>query len=250
MNDLSFLLQKYDINSYLVNSKRELGLTPLLNLLQDSASTHANALGFGYEQMQAAGTFWVLSRQKLQMKKWPKWHQTLTIKTWIRKSGGPFSHRDFILYCEDEQIGECTTSWVTVDALSRKAVLLDRSSTLSQLKDLGQVSFDSVKISRQEQLSLLAKFTVRNSDLDHNQHVNNTKYAQWIMDALPLKWFSTNNLAAYSVNFLAETFHNDCIQVFSATHNPLDSLNDIYFEGVRESDGKCVFTARLSLQAI
>jgi medium-chain acyl-[acyl-carrier-protein] hydrolase len=246
MSDQSYLLRQYEISSYLVNSKRELGLPPFLNLLQDAASTHADALGFGYHQMKAAGTFWVLSRQKLQMSVWPKWHEIIKIKTWIRMTGGPINHRDFTIVSGDKVIGECTTSWVAVDATTRRAVNFDRTKFLSPLSDMGKVNLEAVKISRQDNLHQIASFIVRNSDIDQNLHVNNTKYAQWVLDAQPFEWLSQHTILNYSVNFLAETFLNDCISIFATKEVSSDESSEMHFEGIRTADNKCVFTARLN----
>ncbi len=59
----------------------------------------------------------------------------------------------------------------------------------------------------------LAQFPVRNSDLDINQHVNNTKYAQWILDAIPYDYHRSLRLKTYSVNFLSETHLQDEVRV-------------------------------------
>jgi hypothetical protein len=43
--------QRYNVNTFLVNPKKKLGLYGLLNLLQDAAWIHATHLGHGYENM-------------------------------------------------------------------------------------------------------------------------------------------------------------------------------------------------------
>jgi hypothetical protein len=65
----------YDVASFLSNSQKSLGLFALLNLLQDAAALHADELGFGYDEMVRKKTFWVLTRQKLEMQTWPKWKE-------------------------------------------------------------------------------------------------------------------------------------------------------------------------------
>lgn len=246
MADLSLFERHYEVTSFLVNPQRKLGLYPFLNLLQDAASTHADALGFGYKDMVEKGTFWVLSRQKAVMTNWPHWHEQITIKTWIRYGGGPFSNRDFLIYLNDQKIGEATTTWVALDKVSRKPVNIDRSSVFENVQDLGKTSFEATKISRQPNLEEMSSFSVRISDLDQNLHVNNTKYAQWILDAIPLSWHSQFELTSYSVNFLAETFLNDTITIFMGVAIPVDGVvYESHYEGVRQADGKCVFTARL-----
>ena len=47
------------------------------------------------------------------------------------------------------------------------------------------LAFTPEKIAVSDGLAEVARFSVRNSDLDVNGHVNNTRYAQWILDSTP-----------------------------------------------------------------
>jgi medium-chain acyl-[acyl-carrier-protein] hydrolase len=182
MKDKSLLTTDYRVTSFLSNPYGKLGLYGLLNLLQDIASDHATMLGFGFDDMVRMKTFWVLTRQKVLMNRWPVLGEKVTIKTWVRLGEGALSHRDFSLFVGDEKVGECSTAWITLHSETRRPVMVDRSGVLSQLTAFEKVSVDPEKISvMKEELQDVAKFSVRNSDIDLNMHVNNTKYAQWIL---------------------------------------------------------------------
>jgi acyl-ACP thioesterase len=93
----------------------------------------------------------------------------------------------------------------------------------------------------------VARFLVRNSDLDMNNHVNNTKYAQWILDSLPVDTLRSGvNLHGYEVNFLAEARLGD--EIIIRRFAPVSgegALEAVCFQGARVADGKSIFTARL-----
>ena len=62
---------------------------------------------------------------------------------------------------------------------------------------------DPKKIIVSSKCQELARFHVRNSDIDSNNHVNNTRYAQWILDSLPIDLLKKGvELKGYEVNFL------------------------------------------------
>lgn len=238
--------KQFEISSFLTNAQGKLGLYQLLNLLQDIAAEHAEKLGFGFSDMLRMNMFWVLTRQKLQIKYWPRNHETITIKTWLRLEDTPSSTREFTIHVGDNCIGECTTRWVSLDGLTRRPVNFDRKNFLSQVEDLGTVGFDAPKIPT-FQGELLTSFKVRNSDIDLNMHVNNTKYAQWILDAIPFKSHFEHHLTEYAVNFLVESKLGDKILIEQGSED--DSLEGplkSYFQGRRESDGKIIFTAYLN----
>ncbi len=237
--------KQYEISTFLTNAQGKLGLYQLLNLLQDIAAEHAEKLGFGFADMIRMNMFWVLTRQKLHMKYWPQNHETITIKTWLRLQDGASSNREFTIHMGENCIGECTTRWVSLDGLTRRPVNFDRTKFLFQIEDMGTVSFDSHKIPSFKG-ELLTGFKVRNSDIDLNMHVNNTKYAQWILDAIPFNNHFGHLLTDYAVNFLAESKLSDNIFIEKGVEDKnLEESFKTYFQGRRESDGKIIFTAYL-----
>lgn len=241
------MLQKqFEVSTYLTNAQGKLGLYHLLNLLQDVAAEHAEMLGFGFSDMIRMNMFWVLTRQKLHMNYWPQRHEKIIIKTWLRVEDGPTSNREFSIFLNENCIGECTTRWVSLDGSSRRPVNFDRSKFLSQVEDLGTVSFDSHKIPTFDG-ELISSFKVRNSDIDLNMHVNNTKYAQWILDAIPFKNHFENLLTGYAVNFLSESKLSDNIFIEKGIEDTQEEdIITSYFQGRRESDRKIIFTAYLN----
>lgn len=230
----------YDISSYLINTKGRLGLYALLNLLQDIAHFHANLLGFGYEDMVAQKTFWVLTRQKLVMNRWPKWDEKVRIKTWIRLSASAFTNRDFAIYLNNEKIGECTTSWMTLDAETRRPKSIDYKDLFKSAQTAESVSVTADKLTVEKEVKPLADFKVRNSDIDQNYHVNNTKYSQWILDAIPFELHHQYELKSYAINFLAETKLNDSVKIVA-----FENAETTQFQGIREADQKIAFVANI-----
>lgn len=249
MKDRSLYERKYSVTSFLVNFQGKLGLYHLLNLLQDIASEHAHVLGFGMEDMIKNKTFWVLTRQKLVMNEWPKLGEEISIHTWIRIETGPFSSRDFAIYLGDKKIGECSTSWVALNAVNRKPTNIDRSGIFAELREIEKVSIDAGKVPSLKEAETLTTFNVRNSDIDQNMHVNNTKYAQWVLDAISFDLHKSLNLNSYEVNFLAETMLGDAISIQRSERSYLDDKSfQISFQGLREADNKVVFTSRFGVK--
>ncbi|MCM2281646.1 MAG: thioesterase [Bdellovibrionaceae bacterium] len=268
MNSLAIYTHTYPISSFLVNTQKRLGLFGLLNLLQDTAWLHATELGHGYEEMLKDGTAWVLTRQRLEMEAWPTWGDSITIRTWVRPIHGFFATRDLEIYLPQkggtapppgrgsfdasasdsgigQKIGQSTTSWLTMDIRTRKPTEVRWKGRAEEFRTDGALNLTPMKIELKDGLQPLARFQVRNSDLDLNGHVNNTRYAQWLLDAISLDAHQNFNLHAYDVNFIAETKSGDVIEIQA---HPIDSARadrqHFQFQGVREGDRKVVFAAR------
>jgi acyl-ACP thioesterase len=177
------------------------------------------------------------------MTAWPNWNDTVHIRTWLRPADTtPFVFRDYEIYVGEKKIGECTSSFTLIDNQTRKLARPDWSAFEKVWRRDLSLAHRPDKVFVPTPVTDLAEFEVRNSDLDLNDHVNNTKYAQWVLDSLPVETLKTAELYEYEINFLAETRKGDRITVQQAA-SP-DGRNE-FFQGLRKQDGKVVFTARL-----
>lgn len=237
--------QSYDINTLLVNPGKQLGLFGLLNLIQDTAWLHATHLGYGYEEMIRDQTGWALTRQKLWMKRWPRWRESIDIRTWLRPADGIKVIRDFEIIHNHEVIGMCSTQWILIDLRTRKAADKDFHLAAGDCREDAPEFISASKISLQKDLHELMQLHVRNSDLDMNGHVNNTRYAQWVLDAVPGDPSLEYSLNEYEVNFIAETKSGDVISIMGGT----TAEQCFKFHGVRSSDKKIVFAATMKVIA-
>lgn len=240
--------QDYTVSSFLANPQKKLGLYSLLNLCQDAAWIHATHLGHGYERAISQQMTWVLTRQKLVMETWPDWGDLVQIRTWVRPSAGAFAYRDFEILLNDQVVGASATSWLMMDLQTRRPVKRDFSELEFECRTDYQLPFDAPKIELRNDLHDLGQLQVRNSDLDLNQHVNNTRYAQWILDSIPIDWHRQFKLHEYEINFLAETHAADLITIQkSPDQAPSEQPLWGQFQGQRASDAKTVFVARLKV---
>lgn len=238
--------ESYAIRSHLVNLQRKLGLFSALNLLQDAGWEHAAALELDFNRGKPQSLGWVLTRQKLVMEKWPAWGDRIEVHTWLRAPTGAFLYRDFEVFHEERKIGEASSSFVTMDLATRKLVKQDWSGHRGLFRASGALGLEPAKIPPLEHAESLASFRVRNSDLDVNEHVNNTRYAQWILDALPSDHLRSAHVREYEINFLSEAKSGDEITVQrAASWTP----ENIVFQGMRGADQKVVFVARIEARA-
>ena len=187
----------------------------------------------------------VLTRQKLKMSRWPLWQEEVTVKTWPRSPKGMVATRDSEIFIGSEKIGECSSSFMVLNGTTRKPV----SPNLESLRDAHDfpedLSLNAEKISIPEQMNFKKIVEVRNSDLDMNFHVNNTRYSQWILDAIPIEAHRNSELLEFDINFISETRLGESIELFACSEAIEDNKKMTFFKGFRPKDQKTVFTAKL-----
>ncbi|MBX3016391.1 MAG: hypothetical protein KF767_00775 [Bdellovibrionaceae bacterium] len=237
--------EEYKVTSFMVNLRGRAGLYTILNLVQDIGWQHAMKMGVQLPKGQG----WVFTRQKLVMTDWPKYKDNVTLRTWLREPGGnPFLLRDYEIFVGDRKLGECTSTFTVFDTTTRKMVAGDWSRFPSVWQTEGTLPHVPGKIAIATDTEDLAQFEVRNSDIDLNNHVNNTRYAQWVLDAIPIEILRQGaHLVGYEVNFLSEMKIGDVVHLQKAKAEESDGDRQrIQFQGTRAADGKVAFTAVLT----
>ncbi|MCA9781023.1 MAG: hypothetical protein KC800_30095 [Candidatus Eremiobacteraeota bacterium] len=235
--------EEYDITSYLVDFRKRLSLQGLLNLLQEAAWRHAAHLGHGYEETRSVGTFWVLVRQLVQVDVWPLWEEKLPIRTWLRPPISVVVTRDFELSVAGRPVGRAAAHWLTIDHHTRRPSPLPFPKDTGLFRKDGHLSIEPKKLQVFKELQQLTEFQVRTSDLDMNGHVNNTRFAQWVLDSLPLEVLEAHELRSYEINFLAEAHHRERIDI----RTPI-GRTDHYFQGHRTEDDRLLFVAKIDIE--
>jgi len=243
---MSKLLESFKIHANQINSQGVLGLYQLLNLIQKTSSDHAQQMGIGRQSKLERNLFWVIVRQKLVMYQWPKENDQIEIETWIRKGNHTTTNRDFKIYHDEKLIGEATSNWLSLDTITRKPIIWNVSELLEDNQHHDQVEIETNKIIQNKDCEVLSLYGVSESDIDQNQHVNNTRYAKWILDAFDFNEQHKYRLNSYAVNFIAECKLGEDIQI----ERKIISPELIHFQGTRCADQKVVFTAQLGVNRL
>jgi len=210
----------YTINSYEVDVTKHATLTALCNYFQESAWHHADHLNVGFNEFSHDSFLWVLSRLIVRVKRFPLWGERICVETWPKGTDKLFALRDFFVTDENNQsIVLATSGWLVIDGLNRKPVrpdflhtLLDVSKAKSAL-DEPLVKLPAASAAVQE----TGLYKVRYSDLDLNNHVNNAKYIEWILNAYSKEHHEHNTISSLTINYLAETHFDEEIVISKKT---------------------------------
>ncbi len=249
---MQIFTENYKVRSTQINLHNQLGLYGVLGMLQDIASEHASHLGFGYNDLLQKGFFWALIQQKLKMYEYPKWNEQITIKTWSLPIQGVYAFREFELFCNDKKIGECASTWITLDIATRKPTDISSHQHLFMPRTDGGLGFKTERVILPEIMHLADTFRVKASDLDVNMHVNNVKYTQWALDTISLENHRNYIIKEYDINFLSETFFNDEMKGFVSEHKLVNDTTDVesYFYAQKIGADKPAFISRSVATAV
>ena len=131
------LTEHYTIPCYDTDASWRLKPVSFMNYAQEMANRHATILGFGYDDLVASKTAWVLSRMHIRFVDTPMWRDKMTLTTWHKGLDRLFFLRDFQMKDEQGNIRvEATTSWIVLNLETRRFVrdpkLMDEGTTCSE----------------------------------------------------------------------------------------------------------------------
>ena len=212
----------YPVRSYDVDTRGMLSVASICNFLQDAAGCHAHALGLSVDQLRSRHLTWVLVRMRLDLDRHLRWQDNLHIKTWPSHQERLFSHRDFLLFDEEQaEVGRCVTVWVLMDLQSWRPQRLTKLPEPLPIPGRPRAMATLPgKIEPPDALATQCQFQVGHRDLDRNGHVNNVRYIEWALEAVPMTVRNTFNLKTLEVNFTGEAFHAESIIAGCQTRTP------------------------------
>ena len=189
-----------------------LGPVTLLNFMQTSASLHAAQLGVSAADLRPRGLTWVISRIHLVIDRYPRARESVLLRTWPAIREVFFTNREFELWnAKGQPLGRASTSWAVISIASRRPVKLEGnlpSYPLLPRRALND-NFESLPPFEARGFSELT-FRVLRSNLDLNNHVNNTVYAAWALETVP-DAIAAGNLTELEIAFRAEVLYGDTI---------------------------------------
>ncbi|GEP50870.1 acyl-ACP thioesterase [Flavobacterium noncentrifugens] len=186
----------------------------LCNLLQLTAAEHSILGGLSFNDMQAFDQAWVLSRIRIEVDRLPKWQDKVVVKTWIESLQGSSSIRNIEMYLDGKKIAGATSFWVVFNTKIRKAEALALPHEhYEKFPDVHSTEIPFSRINVLKETYEIGQRKVVLSDLDIVNHVNNTKYLEWCLDALDVKLVLQKEIKTFEMNFLRELNLDDEVQL-------------------------------------
>ncbi len=243
---LEFFENSKILQAHEVDFTNLLRLDSLFIFLQDTAAAHADKLDLGYTSLIKHNYAWVLSWSKVVIASLPGFGDEIRIKTWPKKKYKLYSLRDFLIYDQKEEIIiKATTAWLPINLTSKR--IIDTSNLPAPINyQENETALDALpgKVSELSSREFVFNRQIRYTDIDLNQHVNNIKYIEMIMDCFTREQHEKFTVKSITVNFVSESKYNDSIDVYKAAGN---EKNTSFIEGINKSTSKIIFHASAEL---
>ncbi|MCE5220514.1 MAG: acyl-[acyl-carrier-protein] thioesterase [Clostridium sp.] len=230
--------KKYEIHYYEVNSKLRCKLSSIIEFIGDVGTQQSEYLGDGMDYCKKNNCAWVFYKYDIKMHRYPVFGEMISVTTQPVGFKKFYALRKYVIRDEkDNLIGEASALFFLIDIKKRRPIRIQKE----QYEFYGidgnvnyDISMDKIEINDEEQYR--KQFNIRYSDIDSNNHVNNVKYVEWAIEAVPLDVINNYTLKRIKVVFEKECIYGDKVSV-SATLKEIDDDNLKSYHKIRNSEG-------------
>ena len=188
--------------------------TIILGLLEETAADHSYLIDHNLFDLVKKNVGWVLVSGVLQMDRYPKYKEKITIKTWLSSYSSIKGYRENIIYDENKNIiGRAKGLWVFFDIEKRRPIPIfnEIKEKWSYFNEESISSDIKKKISAVDFADHTNQFRVNRYDTDMNRHVNNIRYLQWVIESIPEEISENYFLHKIDGRFISEAQYGDTV---------------------------------------
>jgi acyl-ACP thioesterase len=206
-----FELRYFEMNKHGMASP-----TTILTLLEETAADHCYAIGHSLYSLERQNIGWVLISGSITMNRYPKYKETIQIKTWLSKFSLVKGYREnIILDNTGNVIGKAKGIWAFYDIQNRRPVpVFEDIKTKWGIEPNISTEIDTTLINPIIKGMPEMEFDVYRSEVDSNKHVNNIRYFHWLIESLPDEILDKCLLETINAKFYSEAKYGEKVQVY------------------------------------
>ncbi|MBO4243420.1 MAG: hypothetical protein J5883_09100 [Clostridiales bacterium] len=223
----------------------------LLGMIQETADKGATDTGFDRNYLYGLGACWIVLRMRLHIIRLPKWRETITIRTWSTGVDRISFDREYEIFGEDGGlIGYCTSIWILADINTHRPLIPGKieglAPTISQSDRLvyGSKCPKTSMPDRSEFTGdpVIIKYADY-SELDHNHHVNNSRYLAWAYDAMSKYGIDLEKAEDIMISYFSEVKAGEKVEIHILEEKEQNTCKIYGFRG----EGDKVFSVEINL---
>ncbi|MDG2866061.1 thioesterase, partial [Vibrio parahaemolyticus] len=142
----------------------------------------------------------------------PKAKERIKVYTWTTEFNKFYAFREFKMTLHNgEEIARASTIWIFVDSTTKKPKRIPEAMVNIFSKSENKMVERVIDFKKSFTLpySNDKKIIIRKSDIDNNNHVNNVKYLEWLIESTDDKLLKTHSIKDISIEYKKEVLLGD-----------------------------------------
>lgn len=219
----------------------KLAIPHIFSLFMDLAAEHGDAIGVGMDTLSQKGLFWLTVKTRIRIYRRPGLLDTVTAITWPEPPGRIRCDRSYELRCGEEILAAGKTEWAMLEVETGRLARI-AAAYPPNIEHCLRTACEGAYAKIPEDFSAcpeIGRYTVRSTDIDLGQHMNNAAYVHAIFGA-----FSCRELSELSVREMDVLFRSPCYEgdILSIRRRETPDGPEI---GVLRPDGSTAVAAKI-----
>lgn len=211
-------------------------------MIEFMATENAEKYGYGRDVVISNGGFWIVSKIRFKVNKYPEQSGGFIAETWPLPPGKIKVERQYRLKAQNgETLVLAASEWCVLNLETRRPMRME-SDVFSGGHEYYTESSDAGEFTRIRPIADEKDFCyereIVDSDIDINEHTNNKKYTEMVLDCFTDEYLSKNPIKTYELHFVKETVKGDKIRIYKILQD-----SSVLITGI--SGGATVFNALL-----
>ena len=205
------LQRNIKIQTSMCDNLSQLSIPSLFTIFMDLACEHAPMLDLGSDKLMPKGLFWVAAKAKVKIHRLPEVLTEAMACTWPEAPGKIRTNRYYTLSDTSGVLAEGKTEWAIIDIASGRPVKLSEIYPENMKHPEEKVCdqpFARVKDDF-EDCDILGTYTIRSTDIDIGQHMNNVAYIRALFGAFTCKELENLNITDIDIAFKSQCYEGE-----------------------------------------
>ena len=204
-----------------VDFKSELRLDTLMHIFQECSIAHTEELGMGRKKTLDKGLLWIITTERFQINRLPKYDETIKVICYPGKTLHYFFPRYLeILDEEGNVLIKGTSIWALINSKDRSMVDPIKNKIIIEGKEKGSELPPILNLSIPE-LDNEIEEEATYSKVDLNGHMNNASYLNLAMDLIDKEILENKAIKNIDLQFKKEI---KLFDKFTAKHGQIDNI--------------------------
>lgn len=169
----------------------------ILDIAQDVAIRHSDTCDYGLERLKGMNMAWLLQGMKLHLNRQIATDKPITAHTAVKNMRGTTSERGTLFEQDGQIVAKTIANWFLFDSERMRPIRIPTEIAEAYGFHDFEDDFFTFKKPELTEATPLYDIHVANKEIDTNNHLNNQKSAEILMDALPPDFLFTDMTVFY-----------------------------------------------------
>lgn len=224
-----------------INAASKMSVWSILNSMQDCVNINSESIGRGIDYMLEKKRTWFAISWNIEIKKFPKMFDDITVKTWPYDFSSTMGFRNVIITDSEGNDIVCADSiWTLMDMNTGKPTRIEEEDSKGyDLEEKYPMEPMGRKIKLPAEFKLIDTVIVRKADIDYNGHMSNGQYIQIADEYMPMD----SDIERIRVEYKSQAKYKDELDIYMSVE---DKRHVIKIAGKEDDSIKAVveFTVR------